>query len=158
MFYIIKNKLADLLASFLQFNHSVDYSIVNFIRYNCQLIGKACQPKPRQFGCIETRSASIINYQLPLDSATLITIADGFKKPVRHSYLSNNAHNPFRKLHRHAMQTAVLMHQWPARYWDDFMLRKAFSQSLQSDFVHRITIRRHQYGMIDDQKVGVIGG
>jgi hypothetical protein len=36
--------------------------------------------------------------------------ADGFKKPVRHSQLTNNPHNPFGKLHSHTMQTAILMH------------------------------------------------
>jgi len=71
--------------------------------------------------------------------------------------LTVSSQRAFGKLHGHAMQAAVLMHQGLARNANNFAVRETAGQAFQRDRIHRVAINRHQYGAVDDQKVGVIG-
>lgn len=47
------------------------------------------------------------------------------------------------KLHSHAMQATVLMHQWPARGGDNVPSGKTGRQALQGQLIMLIAVNRH---------------
>jgi len=71
--------------------------------------------------------------------------------------LTDSPHRPLRKLHGHAMQAAVLMHQGLAGNADNLAIGKTSSQTFQRNGVHRVAVNRRHDRAIDDQEVGIIG-